>query len=80
MLAPEAVLYQRGPNDQMRLVAVEWVVDAAAWDALYNDPPTLLGQTFPRNNDLGVYGLHAWVWRNNPSGMFASWNPEVSCP
>ncbi len=23
--------------------------------------------------------MHAWVWKHNPSGMFADWNPNVSC-
>ena len=23
--------------------------------------------------------MHAWVWKPNPAGMFADWNPEVSC-
>jgi hypothetical protein len=25
------------------------------------------------------YDLHAWVWQANPAGMFAAWNPTVSC-
>ena len=25
------------------------------------------------------YLTHAWVWANNPAGMFADWNPKVSC-
>ena len=29
---------------------------------------------------VGFYILHAWVWGHNPAGMFADWNPEVSCP
>jgi hypothetical protein len=28
---------------------------------------------------VGFYIKHAWVWMNNPAGMFADWNPEVSC-
>jgi hypothetical protein len=28
----------------------------------------------------GFYILHAWIWQTNPSGMFAHWNPEVTCP
>ena len=27
----------------------------------------------------GVWGLHAWVGRHNPEGMFTAWNPLVSC-
>jgi hypothetical protein len=25
------------------------------------------------------YELHVWAWKTNPSGMFADWNPRVSC-
>lgn len=28
---------------------------------------------------VGFYLMHAWIWRPNPAGMFADWNPEVSC-
>jgi len=28
---------------------------------------------------MAQYILHAWVWKNNPSGMFEDWNPAVSC-
>ena len=41
--------------------------------------PTLLGVPFGRNEALGVWALHIWAWRPNPSGMFAMWNPRVSC-
>jgi hypothetical protein len=26
------------------------------------------------------YDLHVWLWANNPSGMFAMFNPALSCP
>ena len=26
------------------------------------------------------YDLHVWVWQPNPDGMFAIWNPKVTCP
>jgi hypothetical protein len=26
------------------------------------------------------YELHVWTHRDNPSGMFAEWNPNVTCP
>jgi hypothetical protein len=25
------------------------------------------------------YQLHVWVWKNNPDGMYAPYNPNVSC-
>jgi hypothetical protein len=26
------------------------------------------------------YDLHVWLYRHNPAGMFAAWNPLVRCP
>lgn len=79
-LQPEAMVYQPGPNGQLQLVAVEYIVPAAAWDAAGNtQPPSVLGQSFHLNPSLGVYILHAWIWRDNPLGMFNDWNPNVSC-
>ena len=26
------------------------------------------------------YDLHVWLWKHNPSGLFAEWNPSVTCP
>jgi hypothetical protein len=31
------------------------------------------------SNGAGLYVLHAWVWKNNPSGLFEDWNPAVTC-
>ena len=41
--------------------------------------PGFLGATFQREEEFGVFGLHAWVWRDNPNGLFAETNPRVSC-
>ena len=37
------------------------------------------GQKFKQNDTFQLWGLHAWVWKDNPSGMFADWNPRVTC-
>lgn len=80
VLKPEAMVYAPGPNGQRQLVAVEYIVPAAAWDAAGNTQlPSVLGQTFHLDAELGVYILHAWIWQANPLGMFADWNPNVSC-
>lgn len=83
-LHPEAVLYQ--PKDgKMQLVAVEYVVFAEAWDANHDGPPMIMGQMFnftgaPNRLRLpAYYYLHVWAWQSNPSGMFADFNPRVSC-
>jgi len=80
---PEAVLYEQQPSGRMRLVAIEYVIPASAWTA--SEPPTFLGQTFKYKTTVGphdvdpYYELHVWLWKNNPSGVFADWNPRVSC-
>ena len=80
-LSPEGMVYAPGPNGQLKLAAVEWIVPVAAWEAAGNtEPPVVLGQEMHiLNPALGWYILHAWVWKNNPSGMFQDWNPEVVC-
>jgi hypothetical protein len=80
LLHPEAMVYAPDPNGSIQLGAVEYIVPAAAWDAEHTELPQVLGQSFHLNERLGVYVLHAWIWKNNPSGMFEDWNPDVSCP
>ena len=82
---PEALIYEPQRNGGYRLVAVEYLVFAEAWDAEHAGPPELLGHSFelvPSPNRYGLppfYELHAWIWQPNPSGMFYEWNPRVSC-
>lgn len=80
-LKPEGIVYAPGPDGQLQLAAVEWIVPVAEWHAAGNtDPPTVLGKEMHvLNPALGWYILHAWVWKHNPSGMFQDWNPSVSC-
>jgi hypothetical protein len=42
-------------------------------------PPRLFGQDFKVNAAFGIWALHAWVWKDNPSDIFADWNPVVTC-
>ena len=78
-LKPEAMVYAPRLNGTLALGAVEYIVLAATWDAEHSKPPTLFGQVFGFEEALGVYELHAWIWKNNPSGVFSEWNPKVSC-
>lgn len=78
---PEAMVYTPGPDGILQLGAVEYIVPAAAWDAEgHTSLPRLFGRSFHFNPALGVYVLHAWAWKHNPSGTFEDWNPNVSCP
>lgn len=85
-LRPEALVYEPGPGNTMRLVAVEYVIFQAGWDAKHRSRPRLFGEKFALTtapNRFGLdafYSLHAWVWKHNPVGTFAMWNPRVSCP
>jgi hypothetical protein len=74
--APEALLYETGPQGQLRLMAVEYVIPKDAWTSA--KPPVLFGREF-KLNAFDLWALHVWVWKNNPSGTFADWNPDVTC-
>jgi hypothetical protein len=80
LLHPEAIIYAPDLNGSIRLGAVGYMVPAAMWDGENTNPPQILGQTFHLQESLGMYVLHAWIWMNNPAGIFEDWNPDVSCP
>jgi len=73
---PEALVYAIGRRGRLELVGVEYIVPKEFVDAA--NPPTLMGQTLHAHPYLPVYVLHAWVWKSNPSGMFADYNPDVA--
>jgi hypothetical protein len=75
---PEGLVYEVN-GDRLQLVAVEYIIPQAAWTS--SVPPSLLGHSFFKNDALGLWALHAWIWRPNPLGMFANYNPSVKlCP
>ena len=74
---PELLLYEPEKNGNMRLVAVEYIVPLTAWTSA--EPPRLFGRAFHVNSAFGIWALHVWVWKENPSGLYADWNPRVNC-
>ena len=79
---PEGLVYTSGPEGQLKLVAVEYVVPGAGSNPPgVSEPPTIFGRPMhilvPA---VGFYIQHVWVWSHNPAGMFVDWNPELSCP
>jgi hypothetical protein len=82
---PQALVYE--PVDgKLRLVAVEFILDAASWLAANNNtPPVLEGHVFNfvgapnRFNIPAFFELHVWAWRDNPQGAFVDWNDRISC-
>jgi hypothetical protein len=76
---PEILLYSRTPEGEYRFNGVEYIVPYSARppDA---EPPTIMDHELKRSAPLELWYLHAWVWTENPNGLFADWNPQVECP
>ena len=77
-LHPEVLIYEPGTNGEMSLVGVEFIVPFAVLPKTAQ-APVLFGQKFVVNDVFGVWALHVWTHRANPSGLFAQWNPRVHC-
>jgi hypothetical protein len=82
-LKPNVLIYEP-VGDKLKLVAAEWLVPTA----VAKERPMLLGQPFqgPMEGHEPLipqgfhhYDLHAWLFKDNPEGMFAPTNPDVSC-
>ena len=73
---PDALIYEPSAKG-LKLVGVEFAIPFTLWTQ--PNPPQLLGTTFQREDEFGVFALHAWVWRRNPNGIFAETNPRVHC-
>jgi hypothetical protein len=79
LLRPEILVYERLPAGEYRLNGVEYIVPFSAWPES-REPPTILSQPLKPFPALGIWYLHVWVWLENPSGLFADYNPRVRCP
>lgn len=77
---PEALVYELDADGEITgLVAHEYIVPVEAWTS--TTPPSLFGVSFHRHPSLPLWVLHAWLWKENPSGIFDDWNPAVrQCP
>jgi hypothetical protein len=82
---PPLLVYEPAEEGRLRLVAAEWFVPLATG---ITERPQLFGQPFdgpmegheplmPR--ELHHYDLHVWLFKENPSGLFAATNPNVGC-
>ena len=72
---PEILVYAPDTDGELRLVAVEYMIPKF----LAPELPELYGRHF-HDGPMDTWTLHAWVWRNNPAGMFEDFNSKVSCP
>ena len=89
---PGILIYEPQADGSMRLVAVENLVFQKSWHgAGHEQPPSFQGVPYDTMQDDPTtkideahmfephYDRHVWVYRDNPSGMFAQFNPSVSC-
>ncbi len=74
---PEILLYIRTADGELHLTGVEYVVPVSSWTS--DQPPALMGERFRREEQAGIWYLHVWLWEENPSGLFADFNPRLSC-
>jgi len=89
---PSILIYEPQADQSLQLVAVENLVFIKAWEAAGNTaPPSFQGVPYDRmvddpntavdeaHNFEPHYDRHVWVHRENPSGVFAQFNPNVTC-
>ena len=89
---PAILIYEPQSDGSLQLIAVENLVFAKAWKEAGNDaPPTFHGVAYDHmvddpatsldeaHNFEPHYDRHVWVHRPNPNGVFAPFNPAVTC-
>jgi len=91
-LKPGILIYEPQADGSLKLVAVENLVFQKSWHAAGNaKPPSFHGVQYDTMQDDPAtkideahmfephYDRHVWLYRVNPNGMFAQFNPKVSC-
>lgn len=89
---PAVLIYEPQEDGSLQLVAVENLVFKRAWhDAGNKVPPTFQGVAYDEMTDDPAtevdeahkfephYDRHVWIYRENPNGVFAQFNPTVTC-
>jgi hypothetical protein len=91
-LRPSILIYEPQPDGSLELVAVENLVFAKAWQQAGHDAPptfhevlydTMVDDPSTPADEAHIfeprYDLHVWIYRDNPNGVFAQFNPAVTC-
>jgi len=74
---PEILLYVRD-GDGWRLVAVEYVVPLSLSPGVAPEGFTGDADHWRENSEgVGLWELTAWIWLNNPNGIFEQHNPRA---
>lgn len=76
---PQILLYERKADGTYKLNGVEFIVPYALYSR-DSTPPVLFGRRLVREDNLNFWFLHVWAWSDNGDGVFADFNPSVTCP
>jgi hypothetical protein len=89
---PAVLLYEPEADGSLQLVGAENLVFEKAWTAAgHSAPPSFHGVPYNHMVDdpatkideahgfMPHYDRHVWVMRDNPNGVFAQYNPNVTC-
>ena len=89
---PAILLYEPQADGSLKLIAVENLVFKAAWEAAgHKAPPSYQGVPYDTMMDDPKtaideahmfephYDRHVWLYRDNPNGLYAQFNPNVTC-
>jgi hypothetical protein len=82
---PQVLIYEP-IGDTLHLVAAEWFVPVQAAGgvrpAVFNHQleGPMVGHYPLMPDGLHHYDLHVWLWKQNPSGVYAATNPALKCP
>lgn len=78
LLKPEVMLYEKGADGELELVAVEYIViNVGQPRPMFGDHPfDINGTPVP----VPHWSLHVWIHKKNPAGIFRPFNPDVKCP
>lgn len=91
-MKPAILIYEPQADETLQLVAIENLVFIKAWEAAGNKaPPSFQGVPFDKmvddpntavdeaHNFAPHYDRHVWIYRENPNGVFAQFNPNATC-
>lgn len=77
-MEPQILLFEPHADGSFELVGVEYIVPFGILPA-DAEAPELFFHKFHQNPVQQIWALHVWTEKENPSGTFYDWNPNVSC-
>jgi hypothetical protein len=91
-LRPSVLIYEPQADGSLALVAIENLAFESSWKMAGHDrPPSFRGVPYDYMADDAAtpvdeahmfaphFDRHVWLYRENPNGLFAPFNPNVSC-